>query len=64
MRFEEAEELYGEKTWQGMLKYFEGWTVGVNEDGSIDYYDDDDCERAYRLYIKRHSYGSKKCLKD
>ena len=46
MREEEAIKKYGKENWEGMLPLMRGNTVGVNDDGSLDYYDYD-LERAF-----------------
>ena len=39
MNKEEVRELIGDSNWREFLDYMHGKTVGVNDDGSTDFYD-------------------------
>lgn len=39
MRIEEVEKLIGKENIEAFLEWFYGQTLGLNEDGSINYYD-------------------------
>ena len=52
MREEQLVKRFGNNVWKKMLEELDGCTVGVNEDGSIDYYDCD-IEDAYKAINKK-----------
>jgi len=41
MKKEEAIKRIGEKRWEEFNEFMRGQTVGINKDGSIDYYEQD-----------------------
>ena len=41
MREEEGIKKYGKENWDGMMPLMRGNTVGINDDGSTEYYDYD-----------------------
>lgn len=41
MKKSEVLKAIGKNNWKGFLKYMEGQTLGINSDGSTDYYDHD-----------------------
>ncbi len=41
MNEKEVERLIGINNWIAFCKFMEGQTVGINRDGSIDYYEQD-----------------------
>lgn len=49
MNKKEVIELIGKENWKEFLEFMKGQTVGVNSDGSTDYYDED---------VKRFKAGS------
>jgi hypothetical protein len=51
MNEQEARELVGDDGWDDFLDWLAGQTIGINDDGTIDYYDSDVkryCERRRR----------------
>jgi hypothetical protein len=55
MNEKQAIKKYGKETFKLMLKEMAGNTVGINKDGSTDYYDWD-LERAYNIVVNKTHY--------